>query len=123
MVVRGLGWMGVRTDRFGEMVAFYRDALRLELIREGPAAAWFRTGDGTEIHVYGTADEDHAFFGPGPVVGLRVDDFDEAHATMVAAGVEFIGEVQVAGGIGWNHYRAPDGNVYEIIGPTTRVEE
>ena len=35
---------------------------------------------------------------------------------MMAAGIEFIGDPQRDGGLAWNHYRAPDGNVYEIIG-------
>ena len=57
------------------------------------------------------------FFDRGPVVGLVVDDFDRARAAMIDAGIEFIGELQREGGSAWNHYRAPDGNVYEIIGP------
>jgi len=35
---------------------------------------------------------------------------------MVAAGIDFIGEPQRDGGAAWNHYRGPDGNVYEIMG-------
>ena len=65
MTVYGLGWLGVRTDRFGQTVALYRDALGLEpfhadeaagadflteLERDGDAACChFRGPDG---HVY-----------------------------------------------------------------------
>ena len=115
-MVRSLGFLGVRTNAFAEMAALYRDVLGLEPIVERPGAAWFKAADGTSIHVYAADDPDHDFFGHGPVVGLVVDDFDVTRDAMVAAGIRFIGEPQRDGGVAWNHYRGPDGNVYEIIG-------
>ena len=41
---------------------------------------------------------------------------------MIDAGIAFIGEPQRDGGSAWNHYRGPDGNVYEIIGPNREAE-
>ncbi len=118
MAVRSLGWLGVRTPAADAMNAFYRDVLRLEVILERPEATWFRLQDGTEVHVYGSDDEDHEFFGTAPVVGLAVDSFRAAHAALARARVEFIyPEPQRADGRAWQHFRAPDGNVYEIIGP------
>lgn len=118
MVVRSLGWLGVRTPAVAEMCAFYREVLRLEVILERSGATWFRLADGTEVHVYGPEDEDHDFFGSGPVVGFSVDSFLAAHAALVAAGTEFLyPEPQRANGRAWQHFRGPDGNVYEIIGP------
>jgi len=74
---------------------------------------WFPAGD--EVHVYGPGDVDHDFFLQGPVAGLRVDDFAATSAAMLAAGIRFLGEPQVDGGVIWNHYLGPDGNVYEIM--------
>ena len=51
----------------------------------------------------------------GPVVAFRVDDVDAARATMEAAGIQFIGPIQRAGKASWNHFRAPDGTVFEIL--------
>ena len=116
-MVRSLGFLGVRTPAFAAMSALYRDVLGLEPIHERPGAAWFKAADGAAIHVYAEDDADHDFFGAGPVVGLVVDDFEARRAAMVAAGIAFLGEPQRDGGVAWNHYRAPDGNVYEIIGP------
>jgi catechol 2,3-dioxygenase-like lactoylglutathione lyase family enzyme len=116
-MVRSLGFVGVRTNAFAEMAALYRDALGLEPVLERPGAVWFTAADGAAVHVYAADDEDHDFFGSGPVVGLVVDDFEARRAALVAAGAEFIGDPQRGGGVAWNHYRAPDGNVYEIIGP------
>ncbi len=75
----------------------------------------FAFPDGVEMEVWRPEDEFHSFFGAGPVVGLRVDDVEEARAGMEAAGVEFLGPVQRSEGSAWSHFRTPDGNVYEII--------
>jgi catechol 2,3-dioxygenase-like lactoylglutathione lyase family enzyme len=110
-------FVGIRTERFEATVAVYRDALGLALVHESPGAAWFALDDGTQVHVYGPADDDHAFFGNAPCIGYLVEDFAAARAALIDAGCEFdFGEPQVADGTIWNHYRAPDGNVYEIIG-------
>ena len=56
-----------------------------------------------------------AFFGSAPVVGILVDDVDRVRATMETAGIDFIGPIQRDGDTSWNHFRGPDGNVYEIM--------
>ena len=111
----GVGFVGLRTHRFDEMVALIRDLIGLDVLREAPGATWFRLGTDAELHVYATDELDHAFFTTGPVVGLRVDDVDAARARMEAAGIEFIGDVQRSERTAWNHFRAPDGTILEII--------
>ena len=118
MSVRKLGWLGVQTQKSAAMTAFCRDVLQLESILDRPDASWFKLADGTQFHVYGAGDEDHKFFGSGPVVGFQVDSFAAAHTAMTKAGIEFLyPEPQRDGGKAWQHFRAPDGNIYEIIGP------
>jgi catechol 2,3-dioxygenase-like lactoylglutathione lyase family enzyme len=116
-MIRSLGFLGVRTRAFAEMTALYRDVLGLEPVLERQGAAWFHASDGSQIHVYDESDQSDAFFDRGPVVGLVVDDFDRSRAAMADAGIAFIGEPHRAAGTAWNHFRGPDGNVYEIIGP------
>jgi hypothetical protein len=36
---------------------------------------------------------------------------------MLAAGVNFIGDVQRADGISWQHFYCPDGTILEVSGP------
>ena len=114
----GVGFVGFRTDRFDEMVALFRDAIGLALIREAPGATWFRLGDDAELHVYADTDPDHAFFTTGPVVGLRVDDVDATRARLEAGGLEMLTEIERTETSAWCHFRAPDGTVVEIIGLT-----
>jgi catechol 2,3-dioxygenase-like lactoylglutathione lyase family enzyme len=115
MSILGFPFVGVRTERFAEVRALYRDVLGMSMIKDEPHAAWFVTVTGDQMHVYGPGDDDHDFFLQGPVVGLHVDDFTATRDAMVAAGIRFIGEPQTAGGAIWNHYYGPDGNVYEIM--------
>jgi catechol 2,3-dioxygenase-like lactoylglutathione lyase family enzyme len=117
MKVVRLGWMGTKTRQFDRMNAFYRDVLSLEVLSIDGEAGRFKLDDGTEVHVYGPQDQDHEFLGSGPVVALEVDDFAAARARLLAVGTEFLyEEPRRASGRIWQHFMAPDGNVYEIIG-------
>jgi catechol 2,3-dioxygenase-like lactoylglutathione lyase family enzyme len=111
----GVGFIGLRTDRFDAMVALFGELLGLEVIGQEPGATRFRLGIDAELHVYAADEPGHAFFTTGPVVGLRVADVDDARRRMEAAGLEFIGEVERHGGRSWSHFRAPDGTVLEVI--------
>jgi catechol 2,3-dioxygenase-like lactoylglutathione lyase family enzyme len=113
-----LGWLGVRTANSLAMSAFFRDVLGLEVLTQDASATRFLLGNGTEAHVYAESDADHLFFGSAPVVGFAVESFAEARSALARAGTEFLyPEPQRQGGLAWQHFRAPDGNVYEIIGP------
>jgi catechol 2,3-dioxygenase-like lactoylglutathione lyase family enzyme len=116
--VLSIGWLGVRTENASAMSAFLQHVLGLEPIDSAATGSRFRLHDGTETHVYPGDDPDHDFFGSGPVVGFAVNSFAAAHAAILASGIKFLyPEPQRLAGRAWQHFRAPDGNVYEIIGP------
>jgi catechol 2,3-dioxygenase-like lactoylglutathione lyase family enzyme len=116
MKVHAVNWLGTRTRRYDAQVAFYRDVLQLEVAHEEPGFAVFRCANGDLVEVFGADhDTEHTFFTTGPVAGFAVDDVDAAKAAMEAAGIEFLGERgSTDEGHAWWHFRAPDGNVYEI---------
>jgi catechol 2,3-dioxygenase-like lactoylglutathione lyase family enzyme len=116
-MIKGLGWLGTRTPRHAELVSFYRDTMGLDLDHEEEDFTVFKLPDGSKVEVFGPSDEDHDYFGTAPVVGFRVDDIEAARSRLEAAGVEFIGPVHqwAPTGEAWTHFRAPDGNVYELI--------
>lgn len=122
MRVKGLAWLGLRTTRFNETVKFLRDVMGMEQIREEAQIAGFRLMDGSEMEVYRPEEEFHSFFTTGSVVAFLVDDVDEARAEMEAAGIEFLGPIQRAGNTSWNHFKAPDGTVFEILSKSDEVE-
>ena len=116
MKVSGLGWLGTRTPRHGEMVSFLKDVFGLTPAIEEHGFAVFRLANGDTVEVFAGDDEHHKNFTTGPVVGFRVDDVPSAQAEMEAAGIEFFGAPESsADGYSWSHFRAPDGNVYEIM--------
>lgn len=115
MRVKGLVWLGLRTAQFEEIVKFLGDVMGMEQTRDEAQIAGFRLENDTEVEVYRPEEEFHAFFTSGPVVAFLVDDVDEARATMEAAGIEFLGPIQRAGKTSWNHFKAPDGTIFEIM--------
>ena len=116
MAVRGVGFVGMRTERLDETVALFRDVVGARLVRQARGLAGFELADGSVFELYGPDDPFHVFFKTGPVVGFEVEDFDATRQAMIEAGIEFIGEVQIAGGRKWQHFHCPDGTVAEIIG-------
>jgi catechol 2,3-dioxygenase-like lactoylglutathione lyase family enzyme len=115
-LVKGLVWVGSRTDHYEQMTNFYRDVLRLPIEHEEGEFALFRLPDGSKAEVFGPSDTEHTHFSTGPVAGFLVDDVQTAREVLEAKGVEFIGPVHewAPTGEAWSHFRAPDGNVYEI---------
>jgi len=115
-LVKGLVWVGSRTEHYEQMVGFYRDTLRLPLEHEEGEFAVFRLPDGSKAEVFGPSDTEHTHFSTGPVAGFLVDDVETARGVLEVGGIEFIGPVHEWGPTGeaWSHFRAPDGNVYEI---------
>jgi catechol 2,3-dioxygenase-like lactoylglutathione lyase family enzyme len=117
--VKGLVWVGTRTERYKEMVTFYQDILRLSLEHEDGEFAVFRLPDGSKAEVFGPSDTEHTHFSTGPVVGFLVENVETARKSLEAEGIEFIGTIHEwePTGEAWSHFRAPDGNVYEITQP------
>jgi catechol 2,3-dioxygenase-like lactoylglutathione lyase family enzyme len=116
MEVRGITWLGTRTERSEETVAFFRDVLGLRLAHQDPTMTALRMANGDTVEVFTAADRDHEYFTTGPVAGFQVEDVGAARDELVAAGVELIGELSSESGWSWQHFRAPDGNVYEVTG-------
>lgn len=117
MKVKGLIWLGTRTDRFEEMARLYEEVMGLETVSKDESFAEYRLPGGESVELFGPSETDHQHFTTGPVVGFEVDDVPAARAEMEAKGITFIGPIGgSADGYGWSHFWAPDGNIYEIAG-------
>jgi catechol 2,3-dioxygenase-like lactoylglutathione lyase family enzyme len=104
------------------MVAFFRDVIGLEAVAERDDFLVFRMPDGDQLEIFGPN-------GPNPVeqfahdqvvAGLVVDDIDAAIAELRDAGIELIGEANGGGGYTWQHFRAPDGKVFDLCSDPER---
>jgi catechol 2,3-dioxygenase-like lactoylglutathione lyase family enzyme len=119
MRVHGVVWVGSRTERFRETLAFFRDVLGVPLVEVEDGFAWAKMPNTSQLELFGPADRDHLDFTTGPVPEFLVDDLPAALDELRAAGVEVLGEPVVQGTEGWLHFRAPDGNVYGLTAGST----
>jgi catechol 2,3-dioxygenase-like lactoylglutathione lyase family enzyme len=110
--LKGVVWLGTRTARFDEMVAFAESVLGLRLKHGEDGLALFELPGGDTFEVF---DPQHPGGGhpEGVVGGFLVDDAEAAAAEFAEAGVE-VSEVGSAGEFRWAYFRAPDGNLYEV---------
>jgi catechol 2,3-dioxygenase-like lactoylglutathione lyase family enzyme len=118
--LRGVVWLGTRTDRFAEMVEFAETVLGLERKRGENGLCVFELPDGDTFEVF---DRQHPGGGhpDGVAGGFLVDDAETAADELRAAGAE-VSELRSAGPFRWAYFRAPDGNLYEVTsGPYGRA--
>jgi glyoxylase I family protein len=109
MEVTGLVFVGTRTRHVAQMRSFVQEVLGLAP-REDERATFFDLPDGSSFAVTEPADLD-----PGErTVGLLVTDVVAAAGELVARGVP-VGEVADNGRQRYVHFRAPDGQLYELV--------
>jgi catechol 2,3-dioxygenase-like lactoylglutathione lyase family enzyme len=111
MKITRLGWTGTRTPHAEQLAAFYADVLGLEQVHAEPGFWVFELPGGEHVEVFAEQYPGKSHFSTGPVVGFAVDDFPAAVEELERAGVELLGTT----GSAWQHFRGPDGNVYELV--------
>ena len=120
MQVKGIRWLGVGTEKVSAMRAFAIEVLGLRV--DGADTEDFVVlgmDDGGKLELFGaTAVTDSPWlFEANPVVaGFLVDDIEAARDELARTpNVELLGELHVrSDGYSWQHFRAPDGHVYEL---------
>jgi len=111
MEIMGLGWCGTRTGRGSELAHFYEHVLGLRPVHTEADFWVFELPDGRHVEIFGSGYRGREHFATGPVVGFAVRDLPAAVDELRRAGVELLGEP----GPTWQHFRGPDGNVYELV--------
>lgn len=110
MEIEGIGWMGVRTGDAQELARFLSDVLGLEGHHTEEDFWAFDLKDGSQIEVFGEGFARKEHMTTGPVVGFLVHDLTKATNELRRHGVELLGDP----GPSWQHFRGPDGTVYEL---------
>jgi catechol 2,3-dioxygenase-like lactoylglutathione lyase family enzyme len=128
MQVKGIRWVGVGTDRLAAMRSFALDVLGLRLVGEDRTDfVELAMADGAKLELFGSreaADGEWLFAANTVVAGFLVDNIEAAVGELARTpGVELLGELRVMpGGYAWQHFRAPDGHVYELTAdPSARA--
>ena len=111
MDVTGLGWCGTRAEHDEQLAHFYEHVLGLRSEHAEPGLRVFGLLDGRHVEVFGPLYPGREHFDSGPALGLAVRDLPAAGDELRSAGIELLGEP----GPTWQHFRGPDGNVYELV--------
>jgi catechol 2,3-dioxygenase-like lactoylglutathione lyase family enzyme len=99
------------------MVHLLRDVMGLAVEFEQPSTIELSLPSGDRVQVFAPGDPYFDFFhreSSGPVALFEVDDIHAAHAALTAAGIEIVGTLDRDTNWEWLHFRAPDGNLYEL---------
>jgi hypothetical protein len=118
--IKGVRWLGVGTERVSLMRSFAIEVLGLRVDGEDTEEfVELAMGDGAKLELFGpaaVADSPWLFESNPIVAGFLVDDIEAARDELASTpNVELLGELRVLpGGYAWQHFRAPDGHVYEL---------
>lgn len=124
MKVLGINWVGVKTDAFGPSCAFFTDVMGLEISYRRADFAVLELPDGDKLEFFGPGgpDPESQFRHNQVVAGFWVADIEGARAELLAGGAELLGELEgTDGGYQWQHFRAPDGKVFELCSDPGRA--
>jgi catechol 2,3-dioxygenase-like lactoylglutathione lyase family enzyme len=118
--VKGIRWLGVGTERVSLMRSFATEVLGLRVVGEDTEHfVELATADGAKLELFGpaaTADSPWLFESNPVVAGFLVDDIEAARDELARTpDVDLLGELHaLPSGYAWQHFRAPDGHVYEL---------
>jgi hypothetical protein len=116
MDVQGLVWVGTRTSAFADTVRFFETVLELPVGNSRLHFTRLDLPDAGCVEVFDSADPTYSHFSTGPVPGFQVSDFDRARKELERKGHELLlPEGGEPGDYRWQHFRGPDGCVYEIV--------
>ena len=117
MKYQGLIWAGLFVENLEASVKFYRDMPELPLLGQGEGWAHFDAGNGSLFELFSGGKASHQTKASGQqslVLGIRVDNLEEAMAKLKQRGIQFIGEVGEFEGTRWIPFADPEGNQLEI---------
>ena len=118
MRVNGTHGVGVKTDSDDQMRSFFAGVAGLPADLDGTDVTIFSFPGGDKMEIVGP-DAGHPpgqFARNAVVASLLAEDTGAASRKLQAAGIELLGEREDGGhGYFWQHFRAPDGTVFELV--------
>jgi len=125
MKVLGMRWVGIRSPEYEPMLRLLRDVMGLKVEFAEDTTAELSSANGDRVQVFAPGDAYYEFFGDharGPVPLFEVEDILAARAELVQAGIAVIGDIRQDKAWEWLHFRAPDGNLYELASRKSTTE-
>jgi len=115
---KGVSWVGIKTAEFVKMRAFFAHVVGLEVVDESEDFVTFRYPNGDQVEIFGpmAGNTPEQFASNQVVTSILVEDINQATSELMAAGVELLGGLHAGtNGYAWQHFRAPDGKVLELV--------
>jgi hypothetical protein len=115
MQVKAISWMGVKTEQFDELTRLFREVLNLSVMSEERDFAVFELPNKDQVEVFGPNGPNQYFMLDTPVCGFLIDDIEQARKELIEAGIELVGPLcSGPNGYAWQHFRGPNGILYEV---------
>jgi len=117
MQFHGFIWAGLFVEDLEACVSFYKDVLGLPLLRKRNDTAYFDIANGALLELMRGGKASHLPKEPDQqplVLGLRVENLENAILELKQKGVLFIGEAGEYKGTRWAQFSDPEGNRLEI---------
>jgi predicted enzyme related to lactoylglutathione lyase len=122
--VLGVNWVGVKTTQLDRSREFFTEVTGLAVSYQKTDFAVLQLPDGDKLELFGPAgpDPEPQFSSNSVVAGFWVDGLESAREELVNGGAELVGEPHgEPGGYSWQHFRAPDGKIFEVISDPPRA--
>ena len=115
MQVKAIAWMGVKTEQYDELTRFFREVLNMSVVSEEQDFVVLQLPNKDLVEVFGPTGPNQHFVPDSPVCGFLVDDIEQARNELIQAGIELVGPLlRMPDGNAWQHFRGPNGTIYEI---------
>jgi predicted enzyme related to lactoylglutathione lyase len=122
--VLGISWAGVKTTEFDRSRDFFARVMGLTISYQKTDFAVLQLPDGDKLEIFGPhgPDPEQQFSNNSVVAGFWVEDFESAREELARGGAELVDEPGgETGGYRWQHFRAPDGKIFEICSDPLRA--
>lgn len=116
----GFSWFGIYTDEGVVMRDFMEEACGGLIVHQTQDFWVFDFPNGHRMEVFGPHGPRPAHLKKfqGGVLGFAVADMEEAKRHIQRRGCQLLGDTEVDGAYQWQHFRAPDGQVFELTSDT-----
>ncbi|MDQ3085516.1 MAG: VOC family protein [Actinomycetota bacterium] len=120
--IASIGQVAINTRDLPQAVAFYRDAVGLDVLFEAGSLAFFMCGD---VRLMLSVAESPEFDHPSSIVYFRVDDIHAARAELADRGVPFEDEPHLIAempdhDLWMTFFRDPDRNMHALMSEVPR---
>ncbi len=104
------------------MLGLFRDVMGLSVVHVEDQFVVLHAANGDTVEVFREKSKYNLHLSSSPVVGFLVESIESARDELLKNRIELIGDIKHGeDGYAWQHFRGPDGNVYEIVYDPSRL--